>query len=248
MEPWQAGAIAGITSRCLTAPIDLLKIRLQINPHKQTIPTVFKNILQQEGITAFWKGNVPGIALYASFAAVQFWVIGKRPTGNKFMDGAMAASLAYTLTYPFDLLRTQFAIRGIRSPRLTITTPTDLLRGISPSLLQVAPYMGLVLQTEHLLHSSLHLPHYLSGFLAGAISKSLMMPLDVIKRRMQTQNLHMMSDYAVEVPKYPQGIISTARAIVRNEGVRALWSGWSMAVLKSAPATAITFCVYNLLL
>ena len=91
------------------------------------------------------------------------------------------------------------------------------------------------------------MPHFWSGLIAGAVSKTILMPMDVVKRRMQTQNLRMLSDYTVIPPSYPQAILSTLRAIIRYEGYKALWSGWSMTVLKSAPATAITFQVYNYL-
>lgn len=250
MEPWQAGAIAGITSRCLTAPIDLLKIRLQLNPQKRLLKLIH-GIYKTEGVTAFWKGNLPGIALYASYSGIQFFVIEKHLTGMKLVDGALASVIAYTITYPFDLLRTHLAIRknstALKLTPFTLISITDLFRGITPSLVQIAPYMGLVFHFEHLL--SPHMPHYLSGFLAGALSKSVLLPLDVIKRRMQTQNLALLKgEYAVSLPpKYPQGIMSTGRAILRNEGLKTLWSGWSISILKSAPATAITFHVYNLL-
>ncbi|KAH8675723.1 mitochondrial carrier domain-containing protein [Xylariales sp. PMI_506] len=84
-----AGATAGLISRFVIAPLDVVKIRLQLQSHslsdplshrtlrpgapiyKGTISTL-RHILHNEGITALWKGNVPAEMMYVSYAAVQF--------------------------------------------------------------------------------------------------------------------------------------------------------------------------------
>lgn len=84
-----AGAISGLVSRFVIAPLDVVKIRLQLQAHslsdplsqaeltkgapiyKGTLATA-RHILRNEGITGLWKGNVPAELLYVSYAAVQF--------------------------------------------------------------------------------------------------------------------------------------------------------------------------------
>ncbi|GLH16353.1 Uncharacterized protein GBIM_20646 [Gryllus bimaculatus] len=63
-----AGSLSGMTSRFLTQPLDVVKIRfqLQVEPiHKLTqdayykgVTHAFKKILREEGATALWKGHV----------------------------------------------------------------------------------------------------------------------------------------------------------------------------------------------
>lgn len=81
------------TPRFVIAPLDVLKIRLQLHPyarnppanpsahpnqpHKPAArpPTTFKTlttILQTEGVRALWKGNIPAELLYISYSALQF--------------------------------------------------------------------------------------------------------------------------------------------------------------------------------
>ncbi|KAI0879476.1 mitochondrial dicarboxylate carrier protein [Hypoxylon argillaceum] len=83
-----AGATAGLISRFVIAPLDVVKIRLQLQSHslsdplshanlrgspiyKGTIRTM-QHIVKHEGIKGLWKGNVPAELMYVSYAAIQF--------------------------------------------------------------------------------------------------------------------------------------------------------------------------------
>ena len=137
-----AGAIAGLISRFCIAPLDVVKIRLQLHyqsladplPHGSPpnspagVYLIARDILRHEGIRGFWKGNIPAEGLYLSYGAVQF--LAYRSTSqalNKisedqnlripgvaksFLAGAAAGTAATTATYPLDLLRTRFAAQG----------------------------------------------------------------------------------------------------------------------------------------
>jgi solute carrier family 25 (mitochondrial thiamine pyrophosphate transporter), member 19 len=77
-------------TRFVIAPLDVVKIRLQLQTHslsdplshdpsklkgspiyKGTLPTI-KHILREEGLTALWKGNVPAEIMYVAYSAIQF--------------------------------------------------------------------------------------------------------------------------------------------------------------------------------
>ncbi|RWA12285.1 hypothetical protein EKO27_g2825 [Xylaria grammica] len=74
--------------RFVIAPLDVVKIRLQLQPHSLSDPLSYENlrgspiykgtirtlqhIVKHEGITGLWKGNVPAELMYVSYAAVQF--------------------------------------------------------------------------------------------------------------------------------------------------------------------------------
>ncbi|KAK6596877.1 mitochondrial deoxynucleotide carrier [Botrytis cinerea] len=138
-----AGATAGLIARFVIAPLDVVKIRLQLQSHsasdplsqrdlrgspiyKGTIPTI-KRIFREEGLAALWKGNVPAELMYVSYSAIQFTTYRSVTLGlqdafgehrlpaaaESFIAGASAGAVATTATYPLDLLRTRFAAQGI---------------------------------------------------------------------------------------------------------------------------------------
>ncbi|KAF2179717.1 mitochondrial deoxynucleotide carrier [Zopfia rhizophila CBS 207.26] len=136
-----AGAIAGLVSRFVIAPLDVIKIRLQLQIHSLSDPLsvrdvkgpvykgtlgTLKHILREEGLTGLWKGNIPAEALYLTYGSIQFSAYTysshlldtvpqpyKLPNSvNSFISGAAAGACATTATYPLDLLRTRFAAQG----------------------------------------------------------------------------------------------------------------------------------------
>ncbi|CAG8960094.1 hypothetical protein HYFRA_00010572 [Hymenoscyphus fraxineus] len=137
-----AGATAGLIARFVIAPLDVVKIRLQLQTHslsdplshqdlrgspiyKGTLPTL-KHIVRAEGLTGLWKGNIPAELMYVSYSAIQFTAyrtislalqatLGERKlpvAAESFIAGAGAGAISTTATYPLDLLRTRFAAQG----------------------------------------------------------------------------------------------------------------------------------------
>ncbi|KAJ9615554.1 mitochondrial thiamine pyrophosphate transporter [Cladophialophora chaetospira] len=135
-----AGGIAGLVSRFVIAPLDVVKIRLQLQSHSLSDPVscdgikgpiykgalnTIRSIVRQEGIRALWKGNIPAEVLYVTYGGIQFTTYRtitqaqallpmKVPESvQSFVSGAGAGATATTITYPLDLLRTRFAAQGI---------------------------------------------------------------------------------------------------------------------------------------
>ncbi|TKA21835.1 Mitochondrial thiamine pyrophosphate carrier 1 [Salinomyces thailandicus] len=180
-----AGALAGLFSRFVIAPLDVLKIRLQLQYHSLSEPLSTTNhhaikrpagvrqvaweILRHEGITGFWKGNIPAEGLYLSYGAVQFLAyrscnqaieeLEKKAkvrvpgAAKSFVAGAAAGTAATTVTYPLDLLRTRFAAQGTEKVYEGLLAsirdisrhegPAGFFRGLSAGVGQIVPYMGL---------------------------------------------------------------------------------------------------------
>jgi solute carrier family 25 (mitochondrial thiamine pyrophosphate transporter), member 19 len=121
-----AGGLAGLTSRFAIAPLDVIKIRLQLQSRPGSIYQgaihAGKTIVANEGLTALWKGNVPAELLYVSYSMVQFLAYREAhvflekvefPSRYRsFIAGATAGTCASLITYPLDLLRTRFAAQG----------------------------------------------------------------------------------------------------------------------------------------
>ena len=140
--PKHSVSCTDLLCRFVIAPLDVVKIRLQLQTHslsdplsqldlrgspiyKGTIPTI-KRILREEGLTGLWKGNIPAELMYVSYGAIQFTTyrsvtmalqtaFGERwlpAAAESFIAGASAGAVATTATYPLDLLRTRFAAQG----------------------------------------------------------------------------------------------------------------------------------------
>ncbi|XP_050218770.1 mitochondrial thiamine diphosphate carrier 2-like [Mercurialis annua] len=183
-----AGAITGAISRTITSPLDVIKIRFQvqleptsswalvrgnnstIGPSKYTgMLQASKDILREEGLPGFWRGNVPALLMVMPYTAIQFTVLHRLKTlasGSSksenhihlspylsYVSGALAGCAATIGSYPFDLLRTILASQGepkvyptMRSAFIDIIKIRGfkgLYAGLSPTLVEIVPYAGL---------------------------------------------------------------------------------------------------------
>jgi solute carrier family 25 thiamine pyrophosphate transporter 19 len=73
-----AGAFAGGVARLLTAPLDVLKIRFQLQSNSgkkyTSIIQSLKSIVSEEGFFSLWKGNISATFLWISYSMIQFTV------------------------------------------------------------------------------------------------------------------------------------------------------------------------------
>uniref|UniRef100_A0A7C9CPI4 Uncharacterized protein n=1 Tax=Opuntia streptacantha TaxID=393608 RepID=A0A7C9CPI4_OPUST len=100
-----AGAISGAISRTLTSPLDVIKIRFQVQLEPTTswallhknlhAPSKYngmiqaaKEIFREEGLAGFWRGNVPALLMVMPYTAIQFAVLHKFKT---YMSGSSKA-------------------------------------------------------------------------------------------------------------------------------------------------------------
>ena len=84
-----AGAFAGGVSRVAVAPLDVIKIRMQVqvepvaaaanvDPGKyRGIVQCATTILREEGVRGLWAGTVPALFLWVPYTAVQFAALGE---------------------------------------------------------------------------------------------------------------------------------------------------------------------------
>ncbi|XP_026762656.1 mitochondrial thiamine pyrophosphate carrier-like [Galleria mellonella] len=124
-----AGGASGAVTRAIAQPLDVLKIRfqLQLEPIKygskySSIFQAVTSIIKEEGFTTLWSGHVPaqylsivfGIVQFTTFEKLshlcqrsdpQFYVVHKH--WINFCNGGIAATLATVTSYPFDTVRTR---------------------------------------------------------------------------------------------------------------------------------------------
>lgn len=266
----------------------MVKIRLQLQSHSLSDPlsrhgingpiyngtvSTLRAIVQQEGITGLWKGNIPAELLYVCYGGIQFTTYRSitqlqaglphrlPPSLESFVSGAAAGAVATATTYPLDLLRTRFAAQGnekvytslIASIRdiARLEGPRGFFRGLNASVGQIVPYMGLFFasyESLRLLLSPLELPFgsgdATAGILASTLSKTGVFPLDLARKRLQVQGPTRTRYVHRNIPEY-RGVFHTLQTIMMKEGFRGMYRGLTVSLVKAAPASAVTMWTYE---
>ncbi|KAH9492814.1 hypothetical protein Btru_024783 [Bulinus truncatus] len=132
-----AGAVSGAITRAVSQPLDVIKIRfqLQVEPIKKSNVSKYKGIYQavrcivkEEGISALWKGHIPaqalsifyGVAQFSAFEVmtVEIWqylpevlTTTYRPLTHT-VCGGLSGCIASTVVFPLDVIRTRFVAQG----------------------------------------------------------------------------------------------------------------------------------------
>lgn len=255
--PWVllwAGLVSGGVARMVTAPLDVVKIRLQLQTtgYYRGIAHTLVQVVRDEGVRGLWKGNVPAELLYVLYGATQFLVYlavcaglnqTRVPDSWHPVAAGMAAGAASTVTtYPFDLLRTRLA--ASRSGTRLVATVRQLYGesgvrafygGMLPTLLLVALNSGAMFHVygaARRVAEQMDAPYAEAacGLVAGGVAKGLVFPLDLLRRRMQMGAL---------------GAWATARGILLRDGPRGFYRGFLVSVLKTGPTSAISMWTYE---
>ena len=78
-----AGGIAGMAAKSVVAPLDRIKILFQVSSaefHIKSLPNVIKNIINNEGLSALWKGNTATMIRVFPYSGIQFMVFDRIKT------------------------------------------------------------------------------------------------------------------------------------------------------------------------
>ena len=103
--------------------------------------------------------------------------------------------------------------------------------------------------TRTTLHTTLPLSQrtsdFLAGGIAGIVSKCAVFPLDTVRKRLQVQGPTLGRYVHTDIPVYSAGILAATKDIIVREGVRGLYKGLGVALLKSGPSAAVTLWVFD---
>jgi solute carrier family 25 (mitochondrial phosphate transporter), member 23/24/25/41 len=166
-----AGGIAGAASRTVTAPLDRLKVVMQVQTTRAQIVPAIKNIWQEGRFSGFFRGNGLNVMKVAPESAIRFYAYemlkefivklrgdsySKNEIGlsERLIAGGLAGAVAQTTIYPIDLVKTRlqtFACESGNVPSIGALSrdiwkqegPRAFYRGVVPSLLGIIPYAGL---------------------------------------------------------------------------------------------------------
>ncbi|TQD84336.1 hypothetical protein C1H46_030117 [Malus baccata] len=118
-----AGAVAGATSRTATAPLDRLKVILQVQTKRARIMPAIREIWGECGLLGFFRGNGLNVLKVAPESAIRFYTYemlksfivhanGEEDKANvgtatRLVSGGLAGAVAQTVIYPVDLVKTR---------------------------------------------------------------------------------------------------------------------------------------------
>lgn len=165
-----AGGVAGATSRTATAPLDRVKVALQVQTSRASLMPAVKDIWKEGGLLGFFRGNGLNVLKVAPESAIRFYTFellkkfimnskGEKdkaeigPMGRLFAGG-LAGAVAQTAIYPMDLVKTRLQTHvcvGGKAPTVQALSkdiwvqegPRAFYRGLVPSLFGIVPYAGI---------------------------------------------------------------------------------------------------------
>ncbi len=270
-EALVAGSIAGAISRAFTAPLDTIKIRLQLQPkgfkHRKSVVTIVKNLLENEGIIALWKGNVPAEILYILYGGVQFgsysiisklvsklennYRINLSSANHSLIVGIGSGIVSTLVTYPFDLLRTRLIANKNRGLLSMTGTIKDIIKlegirgiyaGIRPAMLSVSSTTGLMFWSYELareLSNNYQRVPFIEA-ICGFIAGATSKGITF-----PLDTLRKRCQMCSVVHGRPYTALHIFVTILKNEGVFGLYKGFGISVLKTAPTSAISLFMYE---
>lgn len=271
LEALTAGSIAGAVSRAVTAPLDTIKIRLQLESsgfkERKTVPTIIKNLLRHEGVIAFWKGNVPAEILYILYGGSQFasysilnkqllileqlYKIKLSESTHSLIAGIGSGITSTLVTYPFDLLRTRLVANRTRnllsmSSIVKSIIQTEGIRGIfagiRPAMLSVSTTSGLMFWSYELARDfSSNFKHV--PFIEGICGFIAGAFSKGVTFPLDT--LRKRCQMCSVVHGHPFSALHLFISILRREGVLGLYRGFGVSIIKTAPTSAISLFMYE---
>ncbi|XP_047095789.1 adenine nucleotide transporter BT1, chloroplastic/mitochondrial-like [Lolium rigidum] len=264
-----SGGIAGAVSRTVVAPLETIRTHLMVGSNGNSSSEVFESIMKHEGWTGLFRGNIVNVIRVAPSKAIELFAF---DTANKFLTpksgekqkipvppslvaGAFAGFSSTLCTYPLELIKTRLTIqRGVYDNFLHAFVkiireegPTELYRGLTPSLIGVVPYAA----TNYFAYDTLkkaykkifktneigNVPTLLIGSAAGAISSTATFPLEVARKQMQVG--------AVGGRKVYKSMLHALLTILEDEGAGGLYRGLGPSCMKLVPAAGISFMCYE---
>ncbi|CAG5896788.1 unnamed protein product [Menidia menidia] len=259
-----AGAMAGAVSRTGTAPLDRLKVFMQVHSTKTNQINLVGGIRQmivEGGLTSLWRGNGINVLKIAPETAIKFMAYeqGKKiETHKRFMAGSMAGATAQTAIYPMEVLKTRLTLRktgqyaGMFDCAKTILRKEGVIafyKGYVPNLLGIIPYAGIDLAVYETLKNT-WLSYYAKdsanpgvvvllgcGTISSTCGQLASYPLALVRTRMQARA-------SLDASDQPS-MTSLLRTIVAKDGFFGLYRGIMPNFMKVIPAVSISYVVYE---
>ncbi|XP_011343983.1 calcium-binding mitochondrial carrier protein SCaMC-2-A isoform X3 [Ooceraea biroi] len=265
-----SGGIAGAVSRTCTAPLDRIKVYLQVHGTRHcNIMSCFRYMLREGGIRSLWRGNGINVLKIGPETALKFMAYEQVKRAIKsdneacelglyerFCAGSMAGGISQSAIYPLEVLKTRLALRktgefnGMIDAAKKIYRQGGLksfYRGYIPNLIGILPYAGIDLAVYETLknsylrtHDKKEQPAFWILLLCGTASSTAG---QVCSYPLALVRTRLQAEIASD--RSSNTMTGVFKDIVSREGIRGLYRGLTPNFLKVAPAVSISYVVYE---
>ncbi|XP_005993320.1 calcium-binding mitochondrial carrier protein SCaMC-2-B isoform X4 [Latimeria chalumnae] len=267
-----AGGAAGAVSRTCTAPLDRLKVLMQVHASRANnmcIAGGFTQMIREGGIRSLWRGNGINVLKIAPETAIKFMayeqikhLIGSNQETlrihERLIAGSLAGVIAQSSIYPMEVLKTRLALRKTGQYTGMLDCAKQILRkeglsafykGYIPNMLGIIPYAGIDLAVYETLKNA-WLQHYATSSADPGIFVLLACGT--------------VSSTCGQLASYPLALVRTRmqaqatmegapkvtmsglfRHILKTEGAVGLYRGLAPNFMKVIPAVSISYVVYE---
>nr|XP_044990879.1 calcium-binding mitochondrial carrier protein SCaMC-3 isoform X4 [Jaculus jaculus] len=211
-----AGAVAGAVSRTGTAPLDRLKVFMQVHASRSNQLNILgglQSMIKEGGILSLWRGNGINVLKIAPESAIKFMayeqikqaIRGQQETlhvQERFVAGSLAGATAQTIIYPMETLKNRWLQQYSHE-------------SANPGILVLLA----------------------CGTVSSTCGQIASYPLALVRTRMQAQ--------ASLQGSPQQSMMGLFRHILSQEGVSGLYRGIAPNFMKVIPAVSISYVVYE---
>ncbi|XP_028917795.1 calcium-binding mitochondrial carrier protein SCaMC-2 isoform X2 [Ornithorhynchus anatinus] len=267
-----AGGAAGAVSRTCTAPLDRLKVLMQVHASRSNNMCIvggFTQMIREGGARSLWRGNGINVLKIAPESAIKFMAYEqiKRLVGTdqetlriheRLVAGSLAGAIAQSSIYPMEVLKTRMALRktgqysGMLDCAKKIMSKEGMAafyKGYIPNMLGIIPYAGIDLAVYETLKNA-----WLQRYAVNSADPGVFVLLAC----------GTMSSTCGQLASYPLALVRTRmqaqasiegapevtmsslfRQILRTEGAFGLYRGLAPNFMKVIPAVSISYVVYE---
>uniref|UniRef100_A0A8D2A4M8 EF-hand domain-containing protein n=1 Tax=Sus scrofa TaxID=9823 RepID=A0A8D2A4M8_PIG len=267
-----AGGGAGAVSRTCTAPLDRLKVLMQVHASRSNNMCIvggFTQMIQEGGARSLWRGNGINVLKIAPESAIKFMAYEqiKRLVGTdqetlriheRLVAGSLAGAIAQSSIYPMEVLKTRMALRKTGQYSGMLDCARKILaregvaafyKGYVPNMLGIIPYAGIDLAVYETLKNA-----WLQRYAVNSADPGVFVLLAC----------GTMSSTCGQLASYPLALVRTRmqaqasvegapevsmsslfKQILRTEGAFGLYRGLAPNFMKVIPAVSISYVVYE---
>jgi solute carrier family 25 phosphate transporter 23/24/25/41 len=235
---------------------------LPVRSRQSVVIEGLRQIYREAGVRGYFRGNGTNAVKGSSELSIRFFTYerlkswfsdradGVLSTKERFMAGAGAGLISQIAIYPLEVLKTRLGVESQHKSVIGCIRHVvqqggiaGLYRGLPASCVGIVPYCGIDL-TAYALLKDAYAKRFSTdapvaamlgfGIVSSSCAQAVVYPLAVAKTRLQLQT-------------HKIGMVRCVTQIVRQEGVRGLYKGLFVNILKVAPAAGISYVVYDTL-
>eukprot|EP00877_Chromochloris_zofingiensis_P001924 jgi/Chrzof1/11732/Cz06g07120.t1 len=277
-DPWRmhkfvfAGGLAGAISRTATAPVDRVKMLLQVQESqrmtiKQALKMMSAEAVLAGSIKSYFKGNGTNVIKIAPETSIKLTLndyLKRHVCRNqhqispweRMVCGGVAGAVAQGMVYPLDTVRTRLAVCskeeycsiGKTAMRMARNEGlTSFYRGLVPSMIGILPYAGTDIALfemfkDELLQRYDGNPPHIAILGAGMLSSVVAQFVSYPLALIRTR---LQAQGVGGNPIKYHGMTDVLVQTIQKEGFLGLYKGLLPNLLKLAPAAGISWYVFE---